>query len=92
MLLYHIMKTIRYVKLLILFAKLFYGLLNLLYRMIIGAIINHQDLQLVNRIILIDTALNGTVNPLLLIKAGNDNRHTRGIILVNWNRLVEASE
>ena len=62
---------------------------NTLGRAVIGVIVNNNHLKFVHGIVLIDTAVNRTLNPVLLIKTGDDDRHARRKIGINAYRTIE---
>lgn len=57
--------------------------LNLLRGPVGRAVINDDDLQLVHRVILVDAADNRPMDPLLFIKARNNDRYARRKIRID---------
>ena len=67
-------------------------LLYALRRAILGAVIHNDDLEFIDRIILIDAAVHRTLNPLLLLKTGDDDGHARRIVWIDAYGAIERRE
>ena len=65
---------------------------NTLGRAVIGVIVDNNHLKFVHGIILIDTAVNCALNPVLFIKTGDNDRHARRKIGINAYRAIERRE
>ncbi|KAF5052459.1 hypothetical protein DSECCO2_408530 [anaerobic digester metagenome] len=68
---------------------------NLLYffhRPVVGAVVHDDHFQLIDRIILIDTADDCFLNPLLLVEAGDDNCNAGRKVHVDRHRPVDAAK
>ena len=67
-------------------------LLHALRRSILGAVIHNDDLKFIDGIVLIDAAVNRTLNPLLLLKTGDDDGHARRIVRIDAYGTIERRE
>ena len=66
--------------------------LHALCRAILGAVIHNDDLKFIDGIVLIDAAVHRALNPLLLLKTGDDDGHARRIVRIDAYGTIERRE